>query len=139
MDMHTRSWTKLTALLQVLMNEMGLEAPSWFAGTSACIERRSGLVLTRSVLSFGLRPCFGPFCHMDARLGGTAGFIAIPHERCGTEPPSLFVGTLAMYTEEVLIVSNSVGPFDWVNNVVHFAHGGCMAGQRNSRLDCNSS
>ena len=44
----------------------GLGAPSLFAGTSACIQKRSGLVPTVSVLSFGLLNVFWSILHMDA-------------------------------------------------------------------------
>ena len=47
----------------------GLEAQSLFAGTSACILKRSGLVPTASVFSFGVRNVFdteGHHCRLQA-------------------------------------------------------------------------
>ena len=72
-----------------------LEAPFWHAATAVCIQERSGLVPTVSVLWFGLPMCFGPFCAGCGGAGQTDGFIAIPHERDGLSAPSLFASTSA--------------------------------------------
>jgi hypothetical protein len=52
----------------------GLEAQSLFAGTSACILKRSGLVPTALVFSFAVRNVFdtdGHHCHLQAVLHKT--------------------------------------------------------------------
>ena len=47
----------------------GLEAQSLFAGTSACILKRSGLVPTALVFSFGVENVFWSIWHMYANSG----------------------------------------------------------------------
>ena len=55
---HAGLCMKQTALLQFLMGKMGLDAPSLFANTLACKLKRSSLVPTASVFSFGVRNVF---------------------------------------------------------------------------------
>ena len=77
------------------MDKMDSKHPSLFAGTLACILKRSGLVPTALVLSFGLLICVGPFVTWMRTLDETEGFIGIPHERDGLGAPSLFASTSA--------------------------------------------
>ena len=49
---------EMLALLRFLNGQDGLEAQSLFAGTSACILKRSGLVPTALVFSFGVGNVF---------------------------------------------------------------------------------
>ena len=96
--------------------EDGLRAPSLLAGTSACILKRSGLVPTVSVISFGLLIHFDPFCCVDAQHSWTkwTALCIRPHGQDGFRASILVCGYFGMYTEGDWIGFSSVSPFVWV-------------------------
>jgi hypothetical protein len=81
----------------LLPHEQDGSRPSFLlASTSACIQKRSGLVPTVSVLSFGLLMCFGPICCIHTRLDDEMDSVSgIPHERDGLRASFLFATTSA--------------------------------------------
>ena len=56
-----------TDFVDILHEQDGLRAPSLLAGTSACILKRSGLVPTVSVISFGVSNLFWCILCMDTQ------------------------------------------------------------------------
>ena len=70
------TWLDVTAGIIAIPHEQDGSRPSLlFAGTSACIQKRSRLVPTVSVISFGLLVCFGPFHFIHAWLGEMGIFV----------------------------------------------------------------
>ena len=118
------------------------EASSLLADTSACIQKRSGLVPTVSVISFGLLICFGPFCRIHLLLDEMDSFVCktASWTRWITRSVLLVCKHFGMYTEEVLIGSNSTGLCVWSQNcvLVHFGRKD-LRSVRNGQLCCNSS
>ena len=114
------------------MGKMDSEHPSLFAGTSACILKRSVLVPTALVFSFGVRNVFWSVCFgcmrtwLDEMDGST---IAGPHGQDGLEAQSLFAGTSACILKRsglvptALVFSFGVRNGFWSILVAWGAHG----------------
>ena len=109
-------WMKRTALYVRPHGQDGSRPSFLFAGTLACIQKRSGLVPTVSVISFGLLICFGPFCCVDAQHSWTkwTALCIRPHGQDGFRASILVCGYFGMYTEGDWIGFSSVSPFVWV-------------------------
>ena len=73
----------------------GLGASFLFAGTLACIQKRSGIVPTASVISFGLLICFGPFCRRRHGWMKRTALYVRPHGQDGLRALSFFAATSA--------------------------------------------
>ena len=99
---------------------MDSEHPSLFAGTSACIQKRSGLVPTALVFSFGFETVFWSVCFgcMRTWLDEMGSSIAITQWARWIGSSVLVCGYFSMYTEEVWIGSNSIGLFVWSRKCV---------------------
>ena len=61
------TWTNSPTFIAIPHERDGLRPSLLHAGTSACTLKRSGLVTTALVLSFGLPMSFGAFCRMNAQ------------------------------------------------------------------------
>ena len=89
----------------------GLGAPTLLAVTSACIQKRPGLVPTALVISFELLICFGPFITWRRTLDETPD-VLVPHQRDGSRPSFLFAGTSACIQKRSgLVLTVSVTSF----------------------------
>ena len=95
-DTWMRTLDETDSYFAIPLEQDGLQPSLLFAGTLACIQKRSGLVPTVSVLWFGLPMCFGSFHALThAGLDAADGFIAIHHEGEGAPPSFLFASTSA--------------------------------------------
>jgi hypothetical protein len=100
-----------------------------FASTSACIQRRSRLVTTASVLSFGVNNVPWSILRMHALVVETDVYIVIPQWARWIGASVLVCGYFSMHAVEVWNGIGSVGPFVQGRKCVlfHFADE-CTAG-----------